>query len=293
MPRKHDPHTDEEALDEWQRRAPKHVTDDISELLAGYALNALSSEDAAFIERYLELRPAWQAELARYERASLLLAYAAPVQQVPVRARAGVLARIDALAIESQEEALARSQPAPAIWLRLRNRKRNVPKIAWAAALPTTLLAIVLIMSSIIMQDRISDQRGQLAEFQQEQSKATDVLLGDNSSGRDVVDLVETRAAPFARGRLYVNRADNTAMLVVRNMPRPDEGQVYVVWVSTNTVHEEYARLGALDVDDLGRAQKILDPPDSFDRYLNVRITIEESDDVGIPTGPEVMTGGI
>ena len=276
--------------DALKRHAPKDVTEDISELLAGYAVNALTPEESDFIDRYIEDRPAWQAELAGYERVSALLAYANPPQQVPVRARAGILARIDALAIESQEEAHARSQPGVRIRERWQRRKRSAPKLAWAAAVPSTIVAIIFVMTSIVMQDRISEQQGQLAAFQHEQSKANEVLTNNR---QHVVELVQSSAAPLARGRLYIDQRNNTAMLVVRDMPQPDDGQVYMVWVMTNTINEEYAKLGTLEVDQFGRGQKILDPPDNFNRYLNVRITIETTDDPGLPTGPEVMTGGI
>lgn len=292
MLRRHGEQTKNETVDGPKRHAPKDVTEDISELLAGYALNALTPEDSDFIDRYLNDRPAWQAELAGYERVSELLAYANAPQQVPVRARAGILARIDALAIESQEEARARSRPPVGIGERWRRRKRSVPKLAWAAAVPSTIIAVIFVMTSIVMQDRISEQQGQLAAFQQEQSKANGVLSAENSRQR-VVELIESSAAPLARGRLYIDQLDNTAMLVVRDMPQPSEGQVYAVWVLTSMITEEYAHLGTLDVDQFGRGQKILDPPDDFQRYINVRITIETTDDPGIPTGPEVMTGGI
>jgi hypothetical protein len=290
--RRHGEQSKNEAEDSPRRHAPKGVTEDISELLAGYSLNALTPEDADFINRYLDDRPAWQAELTGYERVSELLAYANPPQQVSVRARAGILARIDALAIESQEEAHVRSQLPIPIGERWRRWKRSAPKLAWAAAVPSTIVAIIFVMTSIVMQDRISEQQGQLAAFQQEQSKAIDHMLPENSL-QQVVELVESSAAPLARGRLYIDQHNNTAMLVVRDMPQPAEGQVYTVWVLTGMVNEEYVQLGTLNVDSFGRGQKILDPPDSFNRYLNVRITIEPADDLGIPTGPEVMTGGI
>ncbi len=271
-----------------QRNALKAVTEEISELLAGYALNALSPEDTEFIETYIDDRPEWQAELAGYARVSELLAYASPPQHVPLRAKAGILARIDALAMESQEEARARALPPIGLRERWRRWKLSVPKLAWAAAVPSTVIAIIFIMTSLVMQDQISEQRGQLAVFQQEQSQATDVLLAD-----DVVELVETSAAPLARGRLYIDRHDNTAMLVVRDMPPAAEGQMYIVWVLTDAVREEYAGLGVLEVDQFGRGQKILVPPDSFNRYIDVRITVESREDLDLPTGPTIMTGGI
>jgi len=272
--------------------APDDVTVEISELLAGYALNALSEDEQAFVDEHLPNRPRWQWELASFTRVSGLLAYSAPTQQVPVRARANILARIDALAIESQEVARAKAHPPGGLRPRLRRMRSHVPRVAWAAAVPTTIVAVIFVMASIVMQDRISEQQSELAAFQQEQVKVNDLLLADNS-GQQVVELVQSNVAPLARGRLFIDMHDNTAMLVVRDMPRPAGDGVYIVWMLIGTNFDEYAQLGELSVDSLGRGQKILEPPDAFTHYPVVRITIEQTVEVGIPSGPEVMTGGI
>lgn len=272
--------------------APEEVTDEISELLAGYALSALAEDETVFIDRYLPVRPQWRLELAGFERVAGVLGYAGDPQPVPVRARAAILARIDALAIESQAEAAARANPPAGIRSQIRRVRAHTPRVAWAAAVPTTMIAVIFIMTSIVMQDRLTEQQAELAAFQQEQVKVNELLLADNG-GQQVVELVQSNAAPLARGRLYIDRHDNTAMLIVRDMPQPGEDRVYVVWMLIGTNHDEYAQLGELNVDQFGRGQKILDPPDDFNHYPVVRVTIEQTGDVGIPSGPEVMTGGI
>ena len=272
--------------------ATDDVTEQIADLLAGYALNALSAEETAFVEEHLPDRPAWQWELASYQRISGSLAYAHEPQAVPVRSRAAILARIDALAIESQAEAIARANPSGTLRRRLQRARTHVPRVAWAAAVPATLVAVVLIMTSIVMQERISDQQDELAAYQQEQVKVNDLLLADDA-GQQVVDLVPSSVAPLARGRLLIDLQDQSAMLVVRDMPQPGEGDTYVVWMLIGTNHDEYAQLGEISVDDLGRGQKLIDPPNDFSVYPVVRITIEQDSDAGFPSGPEVMTGGI
>lgn len=276
----------------FTRTAPDHVTDDIAELLAGYSLNALSDEETAFIERYLPDRPQWRLELSGYRRVADALPYAGEPQQVPVRARAAILSRIDALAIESQERELANNRRSGPLRSHLRRWRSHVPRVAWVAAVPTTTIAIIFIMMSIVMQDRIIDQQEELAAFQQEQVQANDVLLADDSH-QQVVELIRSNTAPLARGRLFIDRTNNTAMLVVRDMPPPGDDRVYMVWMLIGSNPDEYAQLGPLTLDEFGRGQKILDPPDDFDRYPTVRITLEDSDDIGAPRGPDVMTGGI
>lgn len=292
MARKHQAKHEDDVATSNMRPAPDEVTEEISELLAGYALNALSDDDLEFIEQHLPDRPAWQWEFAGFKRTAGVLPYAAEPQVVPVRARAAILARIDALAMESQTEVIARDNPRSGLHARLHHIRPHVPRVAWAAAVPVTVIAVVFIMTSILMQDRISDQQDELAQFQQEQVKVNDLLLADNS-GQQVVELVQSSEAPLARGRLFIDRNNNSAMLVVRDMPKPPEGQVYVVWMLIGSNHDEYAHLGELTLDDLGRGQLILEPPDNFDRYPIVRITAETSADTGYPRGPEIMTGGI
>lgn len=292
MARRHEQQLKDGAAEGPERPAPMGVTEEISELLAGYSIHALAPEDTEFLERYLAVRPEWQTELAGYEHVSNLLSYASPPQQVPVRARAAILARVDALAIESHEEARARAHPRQQLRIRWKRWRGNVPRLAWAAAVPSTIIAIIFIMASIVMQARLSDQQAELAAFQQEQSKATDVLLAENS-GRRVIELIQSSAAPLARGRLFIDQHANTAMLVVRDMPSPGDGNVYMVWVLTGAMLNQYQAIGTLDIDEFGRGQKILDPSNGFNNNLLVRITIEPADDQGIPSGPDVMTGGI
>lgn len=271
---------------------PDDVTEHISDLLAGYALNALSAEETAYIDEHLPDRPAWQWELAGFQRASGSLAYAHEPQAVPVRARAAILARIDALATESHAEAIARANPPVTLRRRLQRARPHVPRVAWATAVPATLVAVVLIMTSIVMQERISDQQDELAAYQQEQVKVNELLLADDA-GQQVVDLVPSSVAPLARGRLLIDRQDQSAMLVVRDMPQPGDGESYIVWMLIGTNYDEYANMGEMTVDDLGRGQKIIDPPGDFGVDPVVRITIEKTSDSDIPSGPEVMTGNV
>lgn len=272
--------------------APVHVSDEIAGLLAGYALDALSDEEKDYVEQHLPDRPQWRLELSGYQSVTNVLPYASPQQQVPVRARAAILARIDALATEAQEVELARKQRRHLVPARLRRWREHKPQIAWIAAVPATTLAVVLIFVSILMQDRISEQQAELAAYQQEQERVNDVLLADNS-GQQVVELIQSSTAPLARGRLFIDRIENTAMLIVRDMPRPADGESYIVWMLIGAHQDEYASMGVLSVDDLGRGQMILEPPDDFDRYPTVRITLEGSDDPDDPSGPDVLTGGI
>ncbi|MGH9173342.1 MAG: zf-HC2 domain-containing protein, partial [Vicinamibacterales bacterium] len=64
-------------------------------LLGHYALGALDPDETELITRHVQRCAGCRAELATYDEVVGLLPYAAPVYQVPVRARAGLLARLD------------------------------------------------------------------------------------------------------------------------------------------------------------------------------------------------------
>lgn len=277
---------------------PEQPTDEISKLLAGFALKALAPDEAAFVARQLPRKADWRAELDEYRGVVNLLPYQAEPQDVPLRIRAGMLARIDE--IESQvpqsvkarrDQLLAEAERASA--RTPMQRGRWLPKIAMATALPSTIVAIVFVMYTVIMQSRINDQETELASYAQEQRQAAEILTQSDAELQQVISLIVTNQAPLARGRLFIDAASNSGMLVARNLPQLGPDEVYMVWVAPDTANGELASLGLLQIDELGAGQLILTPPDAFERYLTISVTREAGPDVTRPSGPEVMSGGI
>lgn len=279
-------------------RLPDVPTEEISNLLAGYALGALEPDERDFIARNLPRRPAWRSELETYREVANKLAYSSDAADVPIRVRAAVLAHIDAIESDiplgsnigwnATLPALIPTEPQepPGGW------KRRLPRIALTMSVPATIVAIVFAMYTVIMHDQFSNQQDELAAYQQAQGDTVEVLTSDPQS-QQVIELLETRQAPLARGRLFIDYHANSAMLVARDLPPLAEGQGYVVWVVTNTVANEFARVGVLEVNQAGTGQLIINPPDAFDRYLTVTVTREDELDTYKPSGPEIMAANI
>jgi hypothetical protein len=273
---------------------PEQPTDEISNLLAGFALKSLAPDEAAFVARQLPRKEAWRDELDGYRAVAQTLPYMAEPQDVPVRIRAGILARIDEIESQVPESVKVRrarlreaaTQPQP-------SRTRRLARIGLATALPATMVAIVFVMYTVIMQGRINDQQSELASYAAEQRQAAEILTQPDGDLQQVIQMVVTNAAPLSRGRLIIDAQSNSGLLAVRNMPQLAEDEVYVVWVVPDTVNREFASLGMLKIDELGAGQLILTPPDAFERYLNITITRETDPNVTHPTGPEVMSSGI
>lgn len=282
-------------------RLPEEPTTEISEMLAGYALGALDPDERDFIQRNLPRHPAWQEELDGYLAVTAALAHMAEPQDVPLRARAAILAAVDAIEsdipLEQYRKAawnatiparalLDQQAPPPEV----RNWRRAIPKVALYTSMPATIVAIIFAMYTVVIHNQYADRQNEMAEFQQESAQ---VLTGD-SSDRRVVDLSASSSAPLARGSLFIDRAENAAVLVARDLPPIGKDEQYVVWAQTTSGGHEFARIGVLTPNDAGTAQLIIDPPDLFERYATVLVTREPSgDDIAHPTGASILTGGI
>lgn len=280
---------------------PEESTDEVSALLAGYALGTLTPDEADFVNRNLPRKPLWRQELETFFAVTEALPYLAEPHDVPVRVRAGLLAKIDAiesqvpLDVQSifsrsirQDSALVAAAQPDRRWV------RRLPRLAWAAAIPTTIAAIVLIMYTVVIQGKINDQEAELASYQQNQSAAAQVLAVDDSA-QSVITLSETTAAPLARARLFIDQHANTAMLVARDLPPLQDGESYVVWVRISGVDSEnsYTRVGVLSIDEIGRGNLIFAPPAELETYVTILVTHETVPDLTAPQGPRVLSAGI
>ena len=129
-------------------KLPDVPTEEISNLLAGYALGALEPDEHDFIARNRPRRPAWRRELETYREVANQLAYAPDMIDVPVRVRAAVLAHIDAIESDiplgsnigwnATLPMLLPPEPhSPAGgW------KRRLPRIALTMAVPATVVPL-------------------------------------------------------------------------------------------------------------------------------------------------------
>lgn len=269
-------------------------------MLAAYALGALEHDEREFVARNLPRFPEWQKELERYRSTTAALAHAAEPQDVPLRVRAAVLAEVDA--IESNVP-LQRYRKAawnatlppmeiPEQAPERRNWKRAIPRVALITSMPATVVAVVFAMYTIIIHDQITEQQNEIAEFQQVQEESAEVLTSP-SNDRQVVDLIPSNDAPFARGSLFVDQAENAAMLVARNLPELSDGNQFVVWVQTGVDNQEFARIGVLEPNEAGTAQIVIDPPDLFESYFNVLVTRESGSESDSPVGEPILSAGI
>ena len=145
-------------------------------------------------------------------------------QDVPLRARAAVLARVDA--IESnvplkryRKATWIATLPPAEIEEQIQNRrswKRAIPRIALFMSMPAMVVAIAFAMYSVIIHDQIADQHGRDSPNSSRSQEESIGVLTSPSNDREVIDLIPSNDAPFARGSLFVDQTENAAMLVAR-----------------------------------------------------------------------------
>ena len=262
-------------------------------LLGLYALGTLDPDEVEVVTRHVQNCPSCRAELAGYDEVIGLLPYAAPLQQVPIRARAGLLARLDEIGTSNQDQmvvlpAIPREEPQRLPWLRVPASPRMM---AFAAVPLVLILAIVGIMANVI-----NDQQEQIATIESEQAAEQDavdkVLLGTDGSEQPAqATVLSSISASGARAKLIVNHETNSALILARDLPVTDDAS-YVAWLRLSTPNE-YARAGVLVVAQDGRASLSVEPHDAIQNYTEVIVTLETDAEVPIPTGPQIMTAAV
>lgn len=279
-------------------RLPDRPDSDISNLLAGYALDALEPAERDFIARNLPRRPEWRAELAVYQEVATALAHVPDERDVPLRIRASMLAEIAEIesdvpvnqTLPSSTHDFHRSSgdesKSHSGW------QRRAPRIALATAMPAIIVAIVFAMYSVIMHNQMTNQQSELAEYAQSQGDTLNVLMSENRQPT-VIDMSKSSEAPLARGRLFINPDEKSAVLVARNLPAIQGDQTYVAWVSDSRSPTEYARVGTIEVNESGAGQIGIGPPSNAMNRVYVFVTLEDDPEVDQPKGPEVLSGSL
>lgn len=264
------------------------------DLLGQYALGVLDPDEVELVARHIQSCPSCRATLSGYDNVVGLLPYAAPQHQVPIRARAGLLARLDEIGSTNEQQmvvlpAIPREETPRFSWLRL----PSSPRMAAFAAVPLVLiLSIVGIMANVI-----NDQQQQIATIESEQAAekaAYDKVLVGNGGDTQPAEatFVSSTNAPDALAKLIVNYETNSALILARNLPAASEGTQYIAWLRI-IEPEEYAKAGVLNVADDGRASLSVEPHDAIENYTEVVVTLESDPDVAAPVGPQVMTAAV
>ncbi|MCX7622285.1 MAG: anti-sigma factor [Thermomicrobium sp.] len=241
----------------WPRR------DCPEDLIAGYALGALETDELELVERHLAVCARCREAAREARRTAQLLAFLPPPQPVPARARRALLARIRT----------AGSPGSLGFWLR---------RPAWLVATAATVLAL-LFGWQLLQQQETADRQARQAVQADAQRRAVVQLIAQRDGL--LIRLQGTGAARDAHGAIILDPSSNTALVAVEGLPRPAPGQAYVVWLVRG---EEYRQAGLLPVDERGHAELFLSPREPLRTFDALAITLENSAQATAPSGQPV-----
>jgi hypothetical protein len=269
-----------------------------SELLAGYVLGDLSSEDMIIVQQYLDQNPQAIAEIEELQTTLALLPLGLTEISVPANIKTAVFAAVeDRTTITSASPRITQSteteQPD-------RPQKATTPqspfRIPWSA-ITTGIAAAVAIglgLQSHELQQEMAATRQEIANLRQGQEK----IAQTDSRYRDAIALMGqadsrtltmtgTGAIAQASGQVMIIPQQNRALLVVKNMPPPPAGKVYHLWAIV-----EGQKVGCIQFSPEVDGQVMMQlPANRWTKAAQVVITIEPEQSEAQPTGEMVMSG--
>jgi len=234
------------------------------ELIAGYALDDLSPEEAETVERLLNEHPELRGEAHQIQEVLDLLPYGLPQPQPPDHLREAIL---DAAQGGDRPQVKSRRPARRRIWL----------EMGGAVA---AFVAIALGFDNY--------------RLRQDLEQADAVIQALRQPDTAVYALEGTGQTTAASGRLVVNPHQDQILVTVQNLPEPPAGQAYRLWGltpgSTDPVY--YGQFGTTAQGDTLAQLSI--PRDAIPtQEIQLLITLESATAPPIPEGPLVMQSSL
>ena len=265
-----------------------------AELLAGYVLGDLSSDDMILVQQYLDANPNAIAQVEDLKTTLGLLPLGLDDGLVPAQIKANLFAslpdRVSSTAPQTMHRPLQQS---------VQNTIQNNVQNRWFA-LAGTVAAVTIAalgLQSYQLQQEFSATRQELARLRetQEQINATS-REGDRyeesvalmrQSGSRMLTMTGSGSVSGASGNVVIVPDQNRAVLNVQNMPLPPAGKIYHLWAVVNN-----QKVACIQFIPEANGQVLMQIPASrWNQATQVVITVEPEQASGQPTGEMVMSG--
>ncbi len=255
----------------------------IEDLLALYALGALTDEERAQVDAYVADQPEARAQLAELIRAAAALPFAATPVEPPASLKAALMDRVRADARARSSSTAVRPPLSPV--------SRLVASLRGSLALPALAGASVLIaVAAGVWALALSAEVGRLcdetAALRRDLARQAEVIAQVSSPGVRVMAIAGTDHQPAARGQLFADPNARSAVLVVADLLPLPEGQVYQFWLIRG---ETPVSAGTFEVDERGRALLPVTSDQAVGSFDAMGVSIEPDGGSPQPTGDIVM----
>jgi anti-sigma-K factor RskA len=253
------------------------LPEQIEELMAGYVLGNLTSEEAEEFKQLLTEHPELETELRHLQEVLEVMPYALPEQAPPPHLRQSILNTVT-----STPKPVSRRPGWGIANLALWERLRNSPKLVRVLSSTAALLLLVLGLDNY----RI---RLQVTTMQTKVARQKDVIAMLQKPDTHVVPLKGMAQASAATGSMLMASSESQAVLILKNLPVLPRGQSYQLW---SVAQEEKVPWGQFRTSKQGTVFVKLPRPSNFE-VSALLITVEVSPSPTTPAGPMVMAGNL
>ncbi|MCI0568163.1 MAG: anti-sigma factor [Acidobacteria bacterium] len=258
--------------------------EEVQELLALHALDALERGDAEEVRRHLESGcPRCAGELAAFTEAQAAIPFALPAQEPSPMAKARLMAAVRKDALGSP-----RAGRAGGAWGR-------AGLAAAAAAIVVAILTGSYTSRRYELQTRelraqIRSQQEELVRLEQQFRRTRDTILLVRSPGSKVIDLQGQEGLATAAARVFWDVRRGTWRLYADNLPPAGEGKTYQLWLVTA---KEKISAGVFDpLKDEEPSGTVTVPPEAG-AVVAAAVTPEPAGGSPQPTGSILLLGKI
>lgn len=259
-----------------------------SELLAGYVLGDLSSDDMILVQQYLTSNPSAIAEVESLQMTLGLLPLGLDNIPVPAMIKTNLFASLPDRA--SLTTATTRNTHESL------QHKVQTRWFALAGSIAAVTIA-ALGLQSYQLQQEFSATRQELARLRETQEKVIAKSTGSDryqesiafmrQSGSRMLTMTGSGSVSGASGNVVIVPEQNRAMLTVQKMPQPPAGKVYHLWAVVNN-----QKIACIQFVPEVNGQVLMQiPADRWNRATQVVITVEPEQSESQPTGEMVMSG--
>jgi anti-sigma-K factor RskA len=254
--------------------------DELQELLAGYVMGDLDTEEAEELHQLLSQRPDLRQEVQALQEVLSAMPYALPEIHPPQGVRDRVLQGI---------QPLAPVQPVGQRGGRSGQRSWLLGTVAAGTAIALGINNYQLRQDLQVAQTEVVKQQAQVAQVQAEVAQQQDLIAMLQNPKTNLVTLRGQDQMATASGNVILTTQYDQAIVVLQNLKPLPEGQVYFLWA---VVDGQKTACGYFNSDDKGQVMAKL-PVQPNDRNFVLAVTIEQSKTVTQPVGPMVMTSQI
>ncbi|MCL1469908.1 anti-sigma factor [Argonema antarcticum] len=236
----------------------------LEELMAGYVLGNLSSEEAEQLQRLLAEHPEQAKELNSLQEVLELMPYALPEVTLPQHLRQSILEEAN---VEIKQESPRKQFSLP--WRQM-------------AGSIAAVLVVALGWDNYNL-------RQNLTAVQTEVARQKDVIAMLRNPDTHLVSLKGMDMASAATGRIVMTPGEPKSVLILQNLPVLPEGKFYQLW---SVVRGEKIPSGQFNASEKGTVLVKLPTPSALE-VTGLVVTVEVSPVPQSPSGPMVMTSNL